>query len=173
MPQSNGLTPLGAVGHGILAAAIGTVAMDLYWFVQYKRGGGESALRDWEFSAGLGDWEKASAPAKLGKQLYEGFTQQPLAPRWAALTNNVMHWGYALTWAALFGIVAGSRRSPGAPLGLILGPTVWATSYVVLPLAKVYKPIWEYDLPTLANDLGAHVVYGLGTAAAFGALADC
>jgi hypothetical protein len=27
-------------------------------------------------------------------------------------------------------------------------------------LAKVYKPIWEYDARTLANDLSAHIVYG-------------
>jgi hypothetical protein len=38
---------------------------------------------------------------------------------------------------------------------------------VVLPLAGVYKPIWEYDVPTLWQDLSAHLVYGLGTAVTF------
>jgi len=37
----------------------------------------------------------------------------------------------------------------------------------VLPLAKVYKPIWQYDARTLAKDLSAHLAYGIGTAAAF------
>jgi hypothetical protein len=37
----------------------------------------------------------------------------------------------------------------------------------VLPLVKLYKPIWEYDRTTLAKDLSAHLVYGIGTAAAF------
>ena len=37
----------------------------------------------------------------------------------------------------------------------------------MLPAAKLYKPIWEYDLPTLGKDLSAHLVYGLSTAAAF------
>jgi hypothetical protein len=37
-------------------------------------------------------------------------------------------------------------------------------------MAKVYKPIWEYDARTLARDLGAHMVYGFVTAAALGAL---
>jgi hypothetical protein len=44
---------------------------------------------------------------------------------------------------------------------------VWLSGYVVLPLAHLYKPIWEYDPKTLAQDLSAHLVYGLTTAAAF------
>jgi hypothetical protein len=37
-------------------------------------------------------------------------------------------------------------------------------------LAKLYKPIWEYDAETLAKDLSAHLAYGLATAATFGLL---
>jgi len=43
--------------------------------------------------------------------------------------------------------------------GLPFGATVWASDYVILPAAKLYKPIWDYDAKTLANDLGAHLVY--------------
>jgi len=35
-----------------------------------------------------------------------------------------------------------------------------------LPAATLYQPIWDYDAKTLANDLSAHLVYGLATAAA-------
>jgi len=37
----------------------------------------------------------------------------------------------------------------------------------ILPEAMIYKPIWEYDVKTLARDLGGHLAYGAGTAAAF------
>jgi len=37
---------------------------------------------------------------------------------------------------------------------------------VVLPAAKLYKPIWKYDAKTLAKDLSGHLVYGLATATA-------
>ena len=37
----------------------------------------------------------------------------------------------------------------------------------MLPAAKLYEPIWKYDVKTLANDLSAHLVYGLTTAAAY------
>jgi uncharacterized membrane protein YagU involved in acid resistance len=141
--------------------------MDLVWFVRYKRGGGESGFFDWEFSAGLDDWSKASAPGQLGKRMYEAVFQQELSPRWAALTNNLMHWSYGIAWGGIFGIVAGSAPRPRIVWGVPFTLIVWGTSYVILPLAGLYKPIWAYDLPTLAKDLGAHLVYGLGTAIAF------
>ncbi|MGH9075473.1 MAG: hypothetical protein ACRDZQ_15335 [Acidimicrobiales bacterium] len=47
---------------------------------------------------------------------------------------------------------------------------MWATSYVVLPLAKLYKPIWDYDAPTLWKDLSAHLAYGAAVAGTFRAL---
>jgi hypothetical protein len=40
----------------------------------------------------------------------------------------------------------------------------------VLPLAKVYQPIWKYDTRTLAKDLSAHVVYGAVASGDYGAL---
>jgi hypothetical protein len=65
----------------------------------------------------------------------------------------------------------GSLRRPRVGFGLPFGAGVWGSSYVVLPAAGLYQPIWEYDRRTLANDLSAHLVYGLATAAAFRALA--
>ena len=53
---------------------------------------------------------------------------------------------------------------------LALGPAAWLAGYVILPLAKLYKPIWDYDARTLGEDLSAHLVYGAATAAAFAAL---
>jgi hypothetical protein len=160
------LTPLGMVARGALAGALGTAAMDLLWFCRYKRGGGTSGLVDWEFAVGLAEWAKAPAPAQVGRRLYEGFFQRELPANRAALTTNIMHWAYGVTWGALYGLVAASNGPLPIRLGPLFGATVWATDYVVLPLAKVYKPIWEYDAPTLARDLSAHLLYGVITAAA-------
>ena len=74
-------SPLGAVVHGLLASAAGIVAMEVLRFYRYKRGGGESGPADWEFSVGLDDWSRASAPGQVGKRLYEGYFQKELAPR--------------------------------------------------------------------------------------------
>ena len=168
--MEQGLTPLGALGRGLLAGIAGTAAMDLLWFVRYKRSGGEDGLLDWEFSAGLKDWEAAPAPAQVGRRVVEGLFQRELPADTAPLISNVTHWGYGAAWGAMFGVVAGSLRSPSLRHGLALGPLAWASGYVVLPLAKLYKPMWEYDAKTLGRDFSAHAVYGLTTAATFRAL---
>ena len=151
----------------MLAGAAGTVAMDLLQYRRYRHDGGPQPLTEWEFSAGLGDWDAAPAPAHVGKRVVEGVFQVTLDPRWARLTNNVMHWGYGLAWGAQYGLVAGSARSLRHRYDLVLGPVVFASGYVVLPLAKLYKPIWEYDGPTLVKDLSAHLLYGVVTAEVF------
>jgi uncharacterized membrane protein YagU involved in acid resistance len=115
-------------------------------------------------------WDDTSAPGQVGRRLVEGFTQTELPDRWARTSTNVVHWATGLAWGAQFGIVAGSTKRRNPALGLLLGPLVWLASYVLMPLAKLYKPIWEYDAKTLGKDLSAHVVYGAATGAAFAAL---
>ena len=161
-------TPLGTVWRGAAAGAIGTAAMDVLWFYGYRRGGGEDGFIDWEFSRGLAGWSDAGPPAQVGRRLFEALFRRELADERAGLVNDVMHWSYGLSWGAQYGIVASSlpaRRT--APAGIAFGSIVWASDYVILPLAKLYKPIWQYDLRTLADDLSAHLLYGLATATAF------
>jgi len=162
------ITPLGALGRGMLAGAAGTAAMDALMYRRYRRDGGSQPLLSWETSAGLDEWEGAPAPAQVGKRLIEGLFQTEVDPKWARLTSNVIHWGTGLAWGAQYGLAAGSA-SAGVRRrwGPVLGASVFANSYVVLPLAGLYKPIWEYDAPTLAKDLSAHLVYGVVTAEAF------
>lgn len=160
------VTPVGAVVRGLVAGALGTAAMDTFLFARYRTGGGESSAVEWESSAGVTTWEQAPAPAHVGKRLVEGLFGIELPSTRARLVNNVMHWGYGIFNGALYGIVAESLPTTRTWYGLVFGATVWSGDYVILPAAKLYKPIWEYDPKTLANDLSAHLVYGLGTATA-------
>ena len=164
------VTPAGAVARGLVAGAVGTAAMDAFLFARYRLGGGDSSAVDWETSAGVTGWEQAPAPAHVGKRLVEGLFGIELAPTRARLVNNVMHWAYGVLNGAQYGIVAESLPTPLIRYGLPFGATVWASGYVILPAAKLYKPIWDYDAKTLADDLSAHLVYGLATAAALRAL---
>jgi hypothetical protein len=161
------ITPLGAILRGLVAGAVGTVAMDMVWYMRYRRGGGKEKFLDWELSTDLTSWDNAPAPALIGKRMVEGFTGQPLPPERAAVMNDFMHWAYGIGWGTVYGILAGSLARPFVALGIPFGAGVWATDYVVLPKAGVYKPIWEYDPKTLWKDLSAHLAYGAGTAATF------
>jgi uncharacterized membrane protein YagU involved in acid resistance len=111
-------------------------------------------------------WETAPAPAHVGKRLVEGLFQTELPPERAPLVNNVTHWAYGIVNAAGYGIVAGSLPRQRIRYGLPFGATVWGSGYVILPAVGLYEPIWKYDVKTLANDLSAHLVYGLSTATA-------
>ena len=177
--KSNGLaaerarptsTPAAAIARGLLAGALGTAAMDALLYERYRRDGGESNVEDWEFSAGLTSWDEAPAPAQVGKRLVEGLFGVELPAKSVPVVNNLTHWAFGILNGAQYGIVAGSLKRPKIRHGLLFGATVWASGYVVLPAAKLYKPIWEYDAKTLAKDLSAHLVYGLATATAVQAL---
>ncbi|HEY5319022.1 MAG TPA: hypothetical protein VIJ20_13625 [Solirubrobacteraceae bacterium] len=161
------LTPAGAIGRGLIAAALGTAAMDALLYSRYRREDGEDSFLTWEFSSGVSSWDDAPAPAHIGKRLFEGLFQREVPVERAGLVNNITHWGYGILGGVQYGIFAGSLSAPRIVYGLPFGATVWATSYVVLPLAHLYEPIWKYDPTTLAKDLSAHLLYGLTTAAAF------
>jgi Protein of unknown function (DUF1440) len=163
--RSTAGTPLGAVGRGLVAGAAGTLAMDVVLYARYRRGGGKRVFPSWEFSTDISSWDEAPAPAQVGRRLFEGLFQKKLPPERAALVSNVTHWAYGLLCGALYGIAAESLSQPRIWYGFPFGASVWALDYVVLPAAKLYKPIWEYDRKTLASDLSAHLVYGTATAA--------
>jgi hypothetical protein len=155
------------MARGVAASAVGTLAMDSYLYYRYKRSGGTTRFRDWETSAGLASWDDAPAPAKVGRRILERLLGRALPAERARLVNNATHWGYGLAAGGPYGVLVESVRSPKVRYGIPFGASVWAAGYAVLPRLGVYRPIWEYDLETLGNDLGAHLVFGISTAAAF------
>ena len=151
------------------AAAAGTLAMDLVWYGRYRRGGGTDPFVDWELSTTTKDWEHAGAPAQMGRRIVKRVFKVELPDEAAGWTNDVVHWATGGQWGAVYGLVAGSAGAN--PLcGAVLGIVACSAAYVVLPLAKLYKPIWQYDLVTLAKDYSAHLVFGTVTGGAFWAL---
>jgi len=125
-------SPITAVLAGLVAGAIGTVAMDTVLYARYRRGGGDQEPLAYEFG-GVDTWEKASVPGQLGKRLYEGYTQKKLGSDRAQLTNTIMHWGYGTIWGALYGVLMGSLKRPALVLGLPFGAAVWLSSYAIPP----------------------------------------
>jgi hypothetical protein len=152
------------IARGLAAGVLGTLAMDLVWFSRYRRGGGDSAFGGWEWTSGLDSWDGAPAPALMGKKVLEAVSGREVPAARASALNNAMHWGYGTSWTAGYALL---RRHPRWWHGLAFGGLVWASDYVTLPLAGVYEPIWRNDADALAQDLSAHLVFGV---AADGAL---
>jgi hypothetical protein len=164
------MTPVGAVARGTAAGVVGTLAFDLWLYLQYRRGRGKEPFPDWEFSADVTGWDNAPAPAQVGRRIVDGLLEKELPDDRAASMNNIAHWVYGLSGATVYGLLAGSLRRPRAGYGLLLGVGMWLSGYVILPPLHLYKPITEYDAKTLGKDLAAHLVYGTTTGAVFASL---
>lgn len=107
-------------------------------------------------------WEQASTPAQVGRKLLEGVFDVEVPPDRIGLLTNAMHWGYGLSWGALYGLIQETARGPGLRDGLLFGAGMWAMSYVMLVPMGLYQPPWKYSPKELAIDLSYHVAYGAG-----------
>ena len=155
---------------GAVAGAAGTLAMDALLYRRSRLAGGEEPFLDWETAAGVSDWDGASAPGQVGRKAARAVLGHDPPDGWARATTNVVHWATGIGWGVQYGAVAARTARHPILRALALGPAVWLAGYVILPLAKVYRPIWEYDGRTLADDLSAHLVYGAVGSVAFAAL---
>lgn len=160
---------VGAALKGTAAGVAGTLAMDLLWYSRYRRGGGTQELWAWETAAGVDSYDKAAAPAQVGRKAYKLVTGDDPQPDTARLMTDVMHWVTGVQWAAAYGVVASRTRHPVA-VAAAFAPTVWLSSYAILGSMGIYKPIWKYDAKTLWLDLSAHLVYGAVTTGTYAAL---
>src|ERR1700735_3906840 len=93
MGDKRGLSPLGAVVGGFLAGIAGTVALDAWGYLRYRRSGGTDSPLAWEFPP-VENWEQEPAPGQVAKRVVEGFTEKKIPDRYANLVSTVMHWGY-------------------------------------------------------------------------------
>jgi hypothetical protein len=155
---------------GALAGAVGTAGMDLVLYLRYRRDGGQDSVWRWEFAQDVTSWDRASAPGHLGEKIERIVTRQRPPDTWARGTTNLVHWATGIGWGLQYAALSTRTSSHPVLRALGLGPAAWLASYAILPLAKVYRPIWQYDAPTLADDLTAHLVFGTTTSAVFAAL---
>jgi hypothetical protein len=132
----------------LAAGVVGTICLDAVQYLRYRRKGGKDSLLKREF-APADSWAKAPGPGQVAKRVIEGFTGRQLPDRWAWPVSTVAHWAYGSSAAAVYGILAGSARSPHALSGLPFGAAAWAAGYLVLPEAGICKPTWEYDAEIL------------------------
>src|SRR3954471_12302078 len=152
---------------GALAGVAGTLAMDLVWYRRARRSGSEADFAEWEIVRDVGSWEDAPAPGQVARKALAAVTGQDPPVARAAAISNFMHWVYGTSWVAGYALALPRRPWWSGPA---LGAAVWSSDYVTLPLAGVYQPIWKYDVPTLARDLSAHLVFGTAADVALRAL---
>ncbi len=84
-----------------------------------------------------------------------------------------VHMGYSAVWGAVFGVVQNRLHPPDLLRGLLLGGLVYAADFPewgLLPQMGVLPPPSQQPIEKAAIPAGAHLVFGLATAAAFDAM---
>jgi uncharacterized membrane protein YagU involved in acid resistance len=156
-----------AAGMGLLGGLVGTVAMTALQEAA-SRARGRSQLE--QQAKPPRTWAQAPPAAQVGKLVSERLFSHRVTKKQAPVLGSAVHWAYGTALGGLYGLlVARSRRSP-ALQGLAFGTGVWGLAYLMLPALRIYKPIWQYPVKTLAIDLSYHLAYGVSVARAYEAL---
>jgi hypothetical protein len=155
---------------GAFAGMLGTLAMDLLWYRRFRTGGGTQPFLGWETSAGTESYETAAAPARTAKVVAD-MAGIDLPDSSARAFNNAVHWATGIGWGKAYGVTGAVLGTSNPLLGPLMGVVAWGTSYAVLPRLGVYRPMSEYDVDVLWQDLSAHLVYGAVLGVAYRMLA--
>jgi hypothetical protein len=167
MPSRVPVTPLGAIGRGVAAGAVGTGLMTAWQELSAKLQSSGDDAGGGQRPEPQDPWEQASVPAKAAKQVGEGVFGASIPADRIPLVTNVMHWSYGSLWGSVYGIAAGTARRSGPVRGALFGAFVWAMSYAQLVPMGLYEPPWKYPPKDLAMDLSYHLVYGAGVGSAY------
>ena len=139
-----------AVGKGLFAGVVGTVAMTASSTIEMKLRGRPAS----------------SAPAAAASKV---LGVEPKGQSEKARFSSIVHWGYGTSWGAVRGPIgaAGLRglRANAAHLG-----AVWGAEQVMLPALRVAPPFWGWGAKEVASDAFHHLVYANATGAAYALL---
>lgn len=136
-----------AIGKGLLAGAIGTVAMTV-------SSTAESKLRDRSASTAPAD----AAGKVLGVEPRDDAGEQRF--------SSLVHWAYGTGWGAVRGLI-GAVGLDGSTATAAHLAAVWGTEQVVLPTLDVSPPGWEWGGEEIAIDGFHHLVYATATSLAY------
>jgi hypothetical protein len=139
-----------AVGKGLFAGVVGTVAMTASSTIEMKLRGRPAS----------------SAPAAAASKV---LGVEPKGQSEEARFSSIVHWGYGTSWGAVRGLIgaAGLRglRANATHLG-----AVWGAEQAMLPALGVAPPFWEWEAKEVASDAFHHLVYASATGAAYALL---
>lgn len=169
---------------GMAAGVVGTAVMNQFWKVleaassDEDDGGSEDAeatgqleeegLLDDVALVGPYHREEESAPETAARVVYEKLQgEEPDDETRAALANRA-HWAMGMALGAAYGLLRGSRGS-GLDVGggLAFGAGAWlAADEIMVPILGLSEGPTAHPPEAHVQGLGAHLVYGVATAAA-------
>ncbi len=142
---------LGAIGLGLLAGTVGTVALTLAEKVEMQISGRELS----------------TVPGQVGAKV---IGRDPSAdPQLTERLNPVVHWVHGISMGGVRGLLglAGLGSLPATGVFFLV---VWGGDVLLYRALGIAKMPWSWSGPELAADLWGKGVYVVATSAAFVAL---
>lgn len=139
-----------AIGVGIVAGLVGTVAITLSQLIEMK----------------ITKREPSTAPAEAVSKVLD---VQPASEEAKQKVSQEVHWAYGTSWGIVRGLVSLTGLK-GWPATIAHFAAIWGTSMVMMPALKLAPPVTEEDPKTIAIDGVHHAVYAVATGLIFDAI---
>jgi hypothetical protein len=147
-------TPVGnigmAIGIGLVAGVIGTVAITVSQMIEMKINGREPS----------------DAPVKAVDQV---LNVKPTSDEDKEKVSQEIHWTYGTAWGVVRGLISLTGLS-GIPASLLHFAAIWGTELYMLPALKVAPPVTEEEPDAIVIDALHHAVYAAAAGLAFDAI---
>lgn len=139
-----------AVGRGMVAGLLGTVALTLSEALEMRITGRQAS----------------DVPGQVGAKL---FGIEPDSDQMERL-SQAMHWGHGILSGSVRGLVSltGARGLPASALHF---GALWGSDAALYAALGIAPPPWRWSARELATDMGNKGVYALATGAAYDRLA--
>ena len=153
---------------GLIAGAAGTAAMGLYQKALHKSNGRPQGHTEHDMSViGRKHGEGESATAALGRIIYEKVRHKQPGPGIKGKLSNAVHWAYGTEMGGTYGLLHPRSLKLNLLGGLAYGAGLWVLGdELAVPLLGLAEGPKAYAGRLHAETLGAHLVYGVTTAAA-------
>jgi hypothetical protein len=111
--------------------------------------------------------EGESSTGAVGRILYEQVTgKEPRSKETKTTLSYLVHWAFGMSMAGMYGALRGPARIPDIPGGLALAVGLWALGdELAVPLLGLAEGPTAFPPELHAHTLGAHIAYGLTSAA--------
>jgi uncharacterized membrane protein YagU involved in acid resistance len=155
-------SPLAAIGGGIVAGLVGSLAQNAFFAL--TRRWAPSPPAD-VFHPPQAEQAKETATQTVARRVVEDLVVRgPVTNK--ELAGQLVHYAFGSAWGGVYGAVAGTLPRTGSLRGgLAFGFAVWLLSDdVLLPAFKLSAWPHEYPIKTHVYALAAHAVYGAALA---------
>jgi hypothetical protein len=162
---------------GLTGGAAGTFAMGLYMkgmqkirkeksHLSQEKSGGSAKEHDVSL-VGRQHLQGENAAVAVGRILYEKIRHREPDEQTRNKLGSVVHWGYGIKMGGAYGLIRGRKPKLDLLGGLAYGAALWAIGdEMAVPLLGLAEGPKAYPKSLHAETFGAHLVYGVATAAA-------